>query len=358
MVVSQVRGERGEKGETGQKGETGPAGPPSSTPDLGPVIQQLTSRMAEADAVRQKARDQELQDEMSRMRMEAERHAETARVLAQASANLTSIPTEIRALASKPPAADPTSHLRQAAANLSAQAATQHQHSMEFLRRNASDLAQFAGQLGGGLARALDSFKPPEREMAVTPSPPPPPPSGGGARIKKAIKKALKPPKPAMTSSSSPPAPAGSRPGSSNDPPINIFGGPAITDYSQMPRRKGELDKIDDMAEDMKRKTKKPETSLVKLKDKKKPPAGLKQQSTIPNHQEKLTKHGPKTIITKTKEPEPKPTPHVPPVDVPPVQGRKRKGADKPPVTGVKRSIPQRTGPGAKRTRRVSAHEI
>ena len=356
MVVSQVRGERGEKGETGQKGETGAMGPPGPTPDLGPVIEQLTSRMAEADRVRQQARDQELQDELSRMRMEAERHAETSRVLAQASANLTSIPTEIRALASKPPAADPTSHLREAAANLSAQAAAQHQHSMEFLRRNASDLAQFAGQLGGGLARALDSFKPPE--VTVTLNQPPPPPDPDGARIKKAAKKALEPPKPSMTSSSSPPAPPGSRPGSSNDPPINIFGGPAITDYSQMPRRKGELDIIDDIIDDIKRKTKKPETSLVKLKDKKKPPAGLKQQSTIKNHQEKLTKHGPKTIITKSKDEDPKPTPHVPPVDVPPVQGRKRKGADRPPTTGVKRSIPQRTGPNAKRIRRVSAHEI
>ena len=82
--------------------------------------------------------------------------------------------------------------------------------------------------------------------------------------------------------------------------PINIFGGPA-PDYSQpMPRRKGELDIIDDMEEDMPRK-KKPQ--LVKLKDKKKPPAGLRQQSTIKNHQEQLTKHGPKTVNTKAKEP-------------------------------------------------------
>ena len=123
-----------------------------------------------------------------------------------------------------------------------------------------------------------------------------------------------------------------------------------------MPRREGELGIIDEVEADMKRK--KPETSLVKLKDKKKPPAGLRQQSTIKNHQEKLTKHGPKTITTKVKDPEPKPTPHVPAVDVPPVQGRKRKGDDRPPVAGVKRAIPQRTGPGAKRTRRVSAHEI
>ena len=113
------------------------------------------------------------------------------------------------------------------------------------------------------------------------------------------------------------------------------------------------MDIIDDMAADMKRKAKKPETSLAKLKDKKKPPAGLKQQSTIKDHQEKLTKHGPKTIITKAKDEEPKPTLHVPAVDVPFVQGRKRKGGDRPPVTGVKRAIPQRTGPSAKRTRRV-----
>ena len=126
MVVTQVRGERRETGPAGQKGEVGPVGPPGKTPDLGPVIQQLTARMAEADAVRPKARDQELQDELSWMKMEAERHAETARVLAQASANLTSIPTGIRALASRPPAADPTSHLREVAANLSQQPAAQH----------------------------------------------------------------------------------------------------------------------------------------------------------------------------------------------------------------------------------------
>ena len=99
---------------------------------------------------------------------------------------------------------------------------------------------------------------------------------------------------------------------------------------------KGELDKIDEIVECMKRK--KPETSLLQLKDKKKP--GLNQQSTTRNHQEKLTKRGPKTIITKAKDPEPKPTPHVPAVDAPPVQGRKRKGDDKSPTAGVKQVIP------------------
>ena len=46
MVVTQVRGERGETGQTGQKGETGPVGPtgpPGQTPDIAPVIEQLTA---------------------------------------------------------------------------------------------------------------------------------------------------------------------------------------------------------------------------------------------------------------------------------------------------------------------------
>ena len=349
VIISQP-GPQGVQGVRGEKGERGEVGPPGPQPNIDGVVKELTARLNAQDAVRQQARDRELQDELSRVRMEAQRHAETSRVLAEASANLTSIPTAVRALASRPPAADPTSHLREAAAHLSQQAAVQHQSSMEFLRRNASDLAAYAAQVGGGLARALDSFKPPEREaIMVTPSPPPPPDPDAG-RIKKAAKKTIAPPPRA----SGDPPPPGSMPGSSNDEPrINIFGGPAPPGH----KKKSELEMIEDIERKLPPKKPKAET-LVKLKDKKNPPPGITHNNAAKDHQEKLTKHGKKPIIPKQKDEDPKPTPHHPAVDVPPVKGRKRKGDDKIPVTGVKRSIPQRTGPAAKRTRRVSAHEI
>ena len=369
MIISQP-GPQGVPGKEGQRGEKGEVGPPGPRPNLEPVIQEMTARLTAQDAVRQQARDRELQDELSRVRMEAQRHAETNRVLAQASANLTSIPTALRALASRPPAADPTSHLREAAANLSQQAAQQHQHSMEFLRRNAASLASHVADVGGGIARALDSFKPPEEQpMMVTPSQPPPQPPPDASRIKRAASKTIAPP-PRQSGDHPPP---GSMPGSSTDEPrINIFGGPAPPGHK---KKKSELQIIDDMSARMTPagppapRPGKPPTSLGppsgsppkvtldKLKDKKNPPPGIKHDNAAKDHQEKLTKHGKKPIIPKQKD-DPKPTPHVPAVDVPPVQGRKRKGDDKPPVTGVKRSIPQRTGPAAKRPRRVSAHEI
>ena len=182
----------------------------------------------------------------------------------------------------------------------------------------------------------------------VTPSPPPPP-DPDGARIKKAAKKTIAPPpRPAGD------PPPGSMPGSSNDEPrISIFGPPAPPGHK---KKKSELEMIEDIERNI-LPTKPKKETLVKLKDKKNPPPGLKHDNAPKDHQEKLTKHGKKPIIPKQK-PDPKPTPHAPAVDVPPIQGRKRKGDDRPPVTGVKRSIPQRTGPAAKRTRRVSAHEI
>ena len=59
-----------------------------------------------------------------------------------------------------------------------------------------------------------------------------------------------------------------------------------------------------------------------------------------------------------TKKEEDKPTPAVPPVSEVKYTGRKRKGDDRPPTRGVKRAIPERTQPAAKRTRRVSVHQI
>jgi len=318
VIISQP-GPQGVPGKEGQRGEKGEVGPPGPRPNLEPVIQEMTARLTAQDAVRQQARDRELQDELSRVRMEAQRHAETNRVLAQASANLTSIPTALRALASRPPAADPTSHLREAAAHLSRQAAQQaaqqHQHSMEFLRRNAADLASYAAQVGGGLARALDSFKPPEAQpMMVTINPPPPPDPDAG-RIKRAAEKTIAPP-PRRD------PPPGSMPGSSTDEPrISIFGPPAPPGHK---KKKSELEMIEDIERQIPPKKPKAET-LVQLKDKKNPPPGIKHDNAAKDHQEKLTKHGKKPIIPKQKD-DPKPTPHVPAVDVPPIKGMKRKG--------------------------------
>ena len=56
----------------------GPAEPPGPRPNIDGVVQELTARLNAQDAVRQQARDKELQDELSRVRMEAQRHAETS----------------------------------------------------------------------------------------------------------------------------------------------------------------------------------------------------------------------------------------------------------------------------------------
>ena len=347
-VILTQPGPQGVPGKEGQRGERGEVGP---RPNIEPVIKELTARLNAQDAVRQQARDKELQDELSRVRMEAKRHAETSRVLAEASTNLTSIPTAVRAFASRPPAADPTSHLREAAAHLSQQAAVQHQSSMEFLRRNASDLAAYASQVGGGLARALDSFKPPEREpIMVTPSQPPGPPDPDAGRIKKAAKKTIAPP---TRPPGDPPPP--SMPGSSNDEPrISIFGPPAPPGHV---KKKSEMQMIGDIERKLPSKKPKKET-LVKLKDKKNPPPGLRPEDGGKNHQEKLTKHGKKPVISKQKDEDPKPNAHHPAVDVPPVQGKKRKDVPPPPRTTMIRKRPMEAGRPAKRTRRVSAHEI
>ena len=356
MVVSEpgqqgIPGSQGVPGAPGVPGPPGVRGPPGPRQNLDPVIQEMTARLNVQDRIRQEARDRELQDELSRVRMEAQRHAEVSRVLAQASANLTSVPDEVRLLASRPPPADPTSHLREAAAHLSQQAAVQHHNSMEFLRRNAADLAAYAGQVGGGIAQALSSFKPPEAQpMVVTINQPPPPPDPGAERIKKAAKKTIAPPPRPQGE----PAAPGPPPGSSTDAPrINIFGGPAPPGHK---KKKSELDLIEEIERKLPPKKPKKET-LVKLKDKKNPPPNIKKDDAAKDHQEKLTKHGKKPIIPK-QEKDPKPTPHVPAVDVPPPSGRKRKDAPPPPRTSIIRKKPMEAGRPAKRTRHVSAHAI
>ena len=98
--------------------------------------------------------------------------------------------------------------------------------------------------------------------------------------------------------------------------------------------------------------------SLVKQKTKKDTPVGIKKDTPAPDHGKKLTKHGVKPVVHKKKEEDDKPTPAVPPVSEVKYNKKKRKGGEKPPTTGVKRVIPERTMPAAKRMRRVSAHAI
>ena len=323
-----------------------PAAAPPPPPDYSNVIQEMGRRLSEQDRVRQDARDRELQDELSRIRIEAQRQAETSRVLAQATANLQGIPDSLRLLATQPRAVDPTTHLREAAANMHAQAATQHQNSMEFLRRNASQLASMTAEFGGGLARALDSFKPREEPVIVTPPQPPPPPDPDAGRIKKQVKKTIKPP---------PSRPAGSMPGSSTD---HIRHGPT---NDRVRHQQNEPDLPEPDAEppampgpaEVKRVNRKP---IVKTKVKKNTAPNTKHTKIVEVH-EKLTKNGKKPVIPKKKDEEPGPEPHVPAVEIPKAP-RKRKSDFRSEIRGVKRAIAERTGPPARRARRVSAHEI
>ena len=196
-----TRGERGEQGEQGPRGLPSPPGAPTHI-DLDPVIRTMQQRLDAAEAARATARDKELQDELSLIRMEAQRHAETARVLAQASANLTSIPSELRAVAkatTQQASVDTLSHLHQAVAHIDRRTQDSHESNVQFLQRNAHDLAQFAGQMGTGLLNALHHFKPPERQpehLIIINQPPPPPPPPDGVRINRAAIKALPPPPP------------------------------------------------------------------------------------------------------------------------------------------------------------------
>ena len=204
------RGDTGMRGETGAKGETGPAGPAgvpgppgasSAQVDLGPVLAQMQSRLDAREAEKERARDKELQDQLALMRMEAQRHAEMARVLAQQQANLTSIPDEVRAMAAASSAAAAASsatqqsYLQEAMARAAARERDNHESHMAFLQRNASGIASVMGQMGTGIAQAIQQFRPPERDIQVTPSQPRPPPPPGGDRIRIAAEEAIRPPK-------------------------------------------------------------------------------------------------------------------------------------------------------------------
>ena len=303
---------------------------------MDPMIRAMEQRLQAHDATRERAREFELQNELSLMRAEAQRHAETARVLAQASANLTSIPNEIRALreATAPQRVnvDVTSHLRDAQEQLARQAQSNHETNLQFLQRHAQDLAQFTGQVGGGIVQALSNFKPPEREqIIITQTPPPPPPPGGGRakaaakraivpwrggetppsmpapasvqpelnQIVKAAKKTVAPPKPQPA----PPAPPGSMPGSSQDHARHGGYGPAPAPEE---RGKGPYGTVPIQRMDKKPMDKKPQRFFIgDDEDIYLPHAAGVSQSTMAKHDEKLTKHGPKPVLAKTKKEKP-----------------------------------------------------
>ena len=287
-------------------------------------------------------------------------------MLAEMQANLTSVPSELRAVAEAQrsrPTIDVTTHMRDAAAHLGQQQQNNHEASMQFLRRNMTDLAGFAVQMGGSFSRAMDRFK--EEPMQVTPNPLPPPPPPDAARIRIAEKKALpahRPPAgpPPMTPAAGPhpPGPSGGfRFGSDGKAP------PAKKKRkSEMELMRDEYDALD-KADKAKPKAKpKAAPTLVKQKTKKNSPVGLKKDTTVPVHGQKLTKHGVKpTLVPQGPEPEdkPKPVPHGD-VKITEYGGKqwKRKGAPPPPQTTILRKKPIESGPPAKKSRRVSAHAI
>ena len=378
-----ARGERGERGGTGPQGQRGPMGPPGAPTsfDLDPVLRTMQHRLDESEAVRVRARDKELQDELSLIRAEAQRHAETARVLAHATANLTSLPNEIRAVAqatTRHATVDTLSHLRQAQEHYDRQARENHETNLQFLQRNASDIARFAGQMGQGIAQAFQNFKPPERELVVVQSRPPPPPPPAAGRIKRAAAKALAPPPRPSGPADGPPADG--RPGSSNDPmllaapwrmapagppPFQPVPGPArkalpagLTPGRPAvpagpppgpPKKMTNKDAKSANKDDAKRGVNKDAPNLVKDKTRKKPAAGLSIQSTTKDHTERLTKHGKKPVLDKQVEEDPKPQWQY--------VHQKRKEPPKPPRTTILRKPPTEGG-NAKKRRRVSTHDV
>ena len=103
---------------------------------------------------------------------------------------------------------------------------------------------------------------------------------------------------------------------------------------------------------------------LVKQKKKKDTPVGVKKEASVPDRDKKLTKHGPKPVASLGAKPQHKKKeenltiPHVPPASDVTYNDKKRKGAPPPARTSIIRKRPLESGPPAKRTRRVSAHEI
>jgi hypothetical protein len=96
----------------------------------------------------------------------------------------------------------------------------------------------------------------------------------------------------------------------------------------------------------------------ISAKLKKEKAAGVSQQVTVPDHQEKLTKHGKKRLVKPTDEDDP-PVPHVQPTrDIDYAKGTKRKDAPPPPKRSILRKKALESGPPQKKQRRVSAHQV
>ena len=382
-VIHRVRGERGERGtrgDDGTPGAPGPQGPVGPSPNLQPVIEEMTRRLGEADAARARARDLELQNELAHLRAEQARNAEISRMAAQAAANLTSIPSEIRIL--QPPApAVPTvdHHARQALEHVSRQAADSHAATMAYVRQQAAEMGGLAGAFGEGMgsvrdglgalgsavrdamtARSSDepmvvitggdpppppapgagripvrkNLKPKAKAKAVvapTPPPPPPPPAPDAGAIARAAKEAKKAAAAAAALAPSAPQP---EPEPEAEQPRNIF------NRDGLPLTAEEREKKEARSRKLLERYAKPK-KLVKPKTKKDdPPAGLSLQKGVKDHHKKLTKHGPQKPVVVPADSPPPPAPKVPHTRPPPAlpKGTKRKKPE-PDTRATKRRV-------------------
>ena len=355
MFINRARGDRGERGETGAPG------PPGAPANLQPVIEEMTRRLGEAESARARARDLELQNEMAHLRSEQARNAEITRMAAQAAANLTSIPSEIRILQPQAPAVPTVDHhARQALEHVSRQAADQHAATMAFVRGQAADMGGLAGvfregmgavrdglgALGGAVRDAMNQPPPdPPIINITTGGNPPPPPAPGGARI--ATKKRAKPKAKAraIAATPAPPPPPGPDAAAIARAEAEVRKAVAAaaalapsTPQPQEPepeaRHAPASAKPKPETADARKKreaaSKKVESKTKPVKpkiQKKDPPAGLSLQKGPKDHAKKLTKHGPKPVLVpQGVEPE-APAPSIPHSRPPPAlpRGTKRK---------------------------------
>ena len=387
VVIQRVQGERGDPGPPGPPGVgnpgppgppgppgtpgvgvPGPPGPPGTPPNLQPVIEEMTRRLGEADAARARARDLELQNELAHLRAEQARNAEISRMAAQAAANLTSIPSEIRIL--QPPApAVPTvdHHARQALEHVSRQAADSHAATMAYVRQQAAEMGGLAGAfsegmgsvrdglgaLGSAVRDAMTARSSDEPMVVVTGGYPPPPPAPGAGRIP--VRKNLKPKAKAVVAPTPPPPPApdaGAIARAAKEAKKAAAAAAALAPSAPQPEPEPEGEDPPLTAEQREKKEArsrklleryaKPK-KLVKPKTKKddaRPPAGLSLQKGVKDHHKKLTKHGPQKPVVVPADSPPPPAPKVPHTKPPPAlpRGTKRKKPE-PDTRATKRRV-------------------
>ena len=370
-VIHRVRGERGERGtrgDDGTPGAPGPQGPAGPSPNLQPVIEEMTRRLGEADAARARARDLELQNELAHLRAEQARNAEISRMAAQAAANLTSIPSEIRIL--QPPApAVPTvdHHARQALEHVSRQAADSHAATMAYVRQQAAEMGGLAGAfsegmgsvrdglgaLGSAVRDAMTARSSDEPMVVVTGGYPPPPPAPGAGRIP--VRKNLKPKAKAKavvapTPPPPPPPDAGAIARAAKEAKKAAAAAAALAPSAPQPEPEPEgedppltaeqREKREARSRKLLERYAKPK-KLVKPKTKKDdPPAGLSLQKGVKDHHKKLTKHGPQKPVVVPADSPPPPAPKVPHTKPPPAlpRGTKRKKPE-PDTRATKRRV-------------------